>query len=55
MVDANQLGAALKWESSRGGDLFPHLYASLNTAAVRLVNALPDGEARAAFLTSLPD
>lgn len=23
------LGAALKWEPSRGGDLFPHLYADL--------------------------
>lgn len=25
------LGQALKWEVSRGGDLFPHLYAKLNT------------------------
>lgn len=23
------LGAALKWEASRGGDLFPHLFAPL--------------------------
>lgn len=26
------LGAGLKWEPSRGGDLFPHLYAPLPTA-----------------------
>ena len=26
-VDADALGPALKWERSRGDDLFPHLYA----------------------------
>jgi uncharacterized protein (DUF952 family) len=28
-LEAERFGAALKWEPSRGGDLFPHLYASL--------------------------
>lgn len=28
------LGAALKWEPSRGGDLFPHLYGALPLMAV---------------------
>jgi uncharacterized protein (DUF952 family) len=28
-LDADKLGAALKWEPSRGGALFPHLYATL--------------------------
>ncbi|MEL7256383.1 MAG: DUF952 domain-containing protein [Pseudomonadota bacterium] len=28
-VDADELGDALKWELSRGGALFPHLYAPL--------------------------
>jgi uncharacterized protein (DUF952 family) len=28
-IDADRLGPALRWEPSRGGDLFPHLYASL--------------------------
>ncbi|MGK2922024.1 MAG: DUF952 domain-containing protein [Methyloceanibacter sp.] len=28
-VDPDRLGPALKWEESRGGDLFPHLYAPL--------------------------
>lgn len=27
--DADALGAALRWERSRGGALFPHLYAAL--------------------------
>ena len=27
-------GAALKWEPSRGGALFPHLYAPLGMAAI---------------------
>lgn len=29
--DADALGPALKWEPSRGGALFPHLYAPLPT------------------------
>jgi uncharacterized protein (DUF952 family) len=29
-VEAETLGDALKWESSRGGDLFPHLYSALD-------------------------
>ncbi len=28
-VEADALGASLKWEASRGGALFPHLYAEL--------------------------
>lgn len=28
-LDADQLGPAFKWEPSRGGALFPHLYATL--------------------------
>ena len=33
-VDADQLAPALKWERSRGGALFPHLYAQLPLGAV---------------------
>lgn len=33
-VDAARCGDALKWEVSRGGERFPHLYASLPMAAV---------------------
>ena len=30
-VDLRRTGDALKWEPSRGGDLFPHLYGPLTT------------------------
>ncbi len=33
-VDADALGEALRWEPSRGGDLFPHLYEPLPTSRV---------------------
>ncbi len=33
-VDLEALGSALKWEPSRGGALFPHLYAPLSLDAV---------------------
>ena len=33
-VNAAALGDALKWEVSRGGALFPHLYATLSMNAV---------------------
>ena len=40
-VDADALGPSLKWEPSRGGDLFPHLYAPLPLTAVRWARPLP--------------
>jgi uncharacterized protein (DUF952 family) len=40
-VDSTNLGAALKWEPSRGGALFPHLYGALDVAAVVRVDPLP--------------
>jgi uncharacterized protein (DUF952 family) len=42
-VEAAALGAALKWEPSRGGALFPHLYGDLPLSAVRRVDDLPLG------------
>lgn len=42
-VEATALGEALKWEPSRGGALFPHLYGDLPVAAVRRVDDLPLG------------
>jgi len=41
-VESAALGAALKWETSRGGALFPHLYGALPVAAVRWARALPE-------------
>ena len=45
-VDAAKLGAGLKYEPSRGGALFPHLYGPLELYAVSWVKPLqlgPDG------------
>jgi len=45
-VNAAALGAALRWEPSRGGALFPHLYSALSLEAVTRVESLelaPDG------------
>jgi uncharacterized protein (DUF952 family) len=45
-VDEGQLGPALKWEISRRGETFPHLYATLGMSAVRSVVPIrrgPDG------------
>jgi uncharacterized protein (DUF952 family) len=40
----------LRWEPSRGGDLFPHLYGPLPMAAVRWVRPLPlDANGRHVF------
>ncbi|MBP0616341.1 DUF952 domain-containing protein [Jiella mangrovi] len=42
-VDPAPLGDRLKYEQSRGGALFPHLYASLPVEAVLWVEELPIG------------
>jgi len=59
-VDPARLPAgALRWEVSRGGDPFPHLYADLVPAAVTAVTAAPlddEGVPRlaAAFIHTAP-
>ncbi|MGG7517388.1 DUF952 domain-containing protein [Allorhizobium undicola] len=40
-IDADRLGDNLKYEPSRGGDLFPHLYGILPLDAVVWVKPLP--------------
>jgi uncharacterized protein (DUF952 family) len=40
-IDAERLGPALKYEVSRGGALFPHLYGALDLSAVIWANPLP--------------
>lgn len=42
-VEAEPLGAALKWEVSRGGKLFPHLYRPLAMTDVAWTAPLPLG------------
>jgi uncharacterized protein (DUF952 family) len=49
-IDSAVLGSALRWEPSRGGDLFPHLYGALPMDAVKWVKPLPLGpDGRHAF------
>ena len=40
-VEADELGDALKWEPSRGGALFPHLYREMAIADVHWAQPLP--------------
>ncbi|HUQ88441.1 MAG TPA: DUF952 domain-containing protein [Vicinamibacterales bacterium] len=42
-VPASVLGDAIKWEPSRGGDLFPHLYGPLPVESALWVKPLPIG------------
>jgi uncharacterized protein (DUF952 family) len=42
-VEADALGPALRWESSRGGALFPHLYGDLSLTGLAWARALPLG------------
>ena len=42
-IDAEALGKDLRWEPSRGGALFPHLYAPLPMSAVVWSRPLPLG------------
>lgn len=40
-VDADAAGAALKWETSRNADLFPHLYRKMTLEDVVWAQPLP--------------
>lgn len=42
-IDSEALGDKLKWEPSRGGDLFPHLYDVLDVKHVTRAEKLPLG------------
>ena len=54
-VDADSSGRRVKWEASRGGDLFPHLYGALPLAAVLWVTPLPlDADGRHVFPELVP-
>lgn len=44
-LETGALGNALRWEPSRGGDLFPHLYRPLRSADVVWDKSLPLGAA----------
>ncbi len=42
-IEADDLGAGLRWEPSRGGQLFPHLHGGLDVSHVRGVTEAPLG------------
>ena len=50
-VDPVPLAGDLRWEPSRGGEDFPHLYSPLPVSAVLEVMPLPDEPARRAKLS----
>jgi len=43
-IDLSSLGDALKWEVSRGGAMFPHLYAPLPLAVVTATRTVDQAE-----------
>lgn len=51
-IDADGLGDALRWEVSRGGELFPHLYGELDLSHVM---AVQDMHARADGSHDIPE
>lgn len=54
-VDASALGESLRWEPSRGGALFPHLYDSLPLDTVLWAKPLPLGaDGRHVFPALIP-
>ncbi|MBY0430108.1 MAG: DUF952 domain-containing protein [Rhodospirillales bacterium] len=55
VVEAASLGAALRWEPSRGGELFPHLHDSLPVTKVVAVYDLPLDEDGRPLLPALED
>jgi uncharacterized protein (DUF952 family) len=54
-VDPDVLGPALKWEVSRGGALFPHLYGRLPMTAVRFIKPISLDDRGLPMLPSLSD
>lgn len=52
-VDTDLLGGELRWEVSRGGDRFPHLYGELPVTAVVAADRLPDDVPAAEAIATL--
>jgi uncharacterized protein (DUF952 family) len=52
-VDPDRLGTGLRWETSRGGQAFPHLYAPMPHQAVVAAHPLPDGVAASEAVAAL--
>lgn len=48
-IDADKLKTALKWETSRGGALFPHLYSDFALDSVVEARPIPDSHDLSTF------
>lgn len=53
-IDAGALGEHLRWEPSRGGELFPHLSGALPLSAVVSSTDLPDDAENRARMLKCP-
>jgi uncharacterized protein (DUF952 family) len=54
-VDAGKLGPSLKWELSRKGQKFPHLYGPLNLSDTGSVSPIKNGaDGRPIFPSEIP-
>jgi uncharacterized protein (DUF952 family) len=54
-VEPDALGPALKWEKSRGGDMFPHLYGPLDPALALCADPIPlDADGLHVFPPGIP-
>ena len=53
-VEEERLGDALKWEPSRGGALFPHLYRELRLSDLAWCQPLPLGPDGHLFPAGMP-
>jgi uncharacterized protein (DUF952 family) len=54
-IDVDRLTDPLKWEPSRGGDLFPHLYGPLPIDSAIWIKPLPLGADGRHVWPELPD
>lgn len=43
-IDLTSLGEAVRWEPSRGGALFPHVYAAIPLSAMRSAGPMNDAD-----------
>lgn len=53
-IETDKLGDELKWEESRGGALFPHLYRELRTTDILWSKPLPLGPDGHEFPADIP-
>ncbi|MBL4596983.1 MAG: DUF952 domain-containing protein [Robiginitomaculum sp.] len=52
-INANSLTASLRWEVSRGGQSFPHVYGDVPLTAVLFARAIPEQAGRYLFPAAL--